>query len=250
MTKMTTFKLWAEISELFAPTECRCLSCGREVYDELGFCEKCKPSVVFNSGKTCKRCGVGIDGDEDYCGNCAFDRIYFDTAYSVFSYEGAVRDAVLRFKFGNCGNFARIFARYLAMLVVAQGIDFDVVTFAPMTDKAKKQRGYNQAELLARYFCDILSCEQKFVCAIAKIKETARQETLGKDERKTNLIGAYDCVAEVKEKRVLVIDDIKTTNATLNECAKVLKKAGALTVIGLTVAARRENFVFEVEDEG
>ena len=246
----TTFRLKSWLSELIAPAEHRCLICDKEVFDGLGFCADCKNSVVYNNGKTCKRCGVGIDGDEDYCGNCAFDKVYFDAAYSTLSYEGAVRDAILRFKFGGYGNFARIFAKYLVFMAQKQGLEYDLVTCAPMTKKAKRARGYNQAQLLAEHFCAILNSEAKFVVAIDKIKETQAQEKLHRAERKTNLIGAYRCVANVEGKRVLVIDDIKTTGATLNECAKVLKKAGAASVICLTVAARREKFDFEVDNEG
>ena len=244
------FRLAAWLSELIAPVESRCLNCGREVFDGLGFCPECKKEVNFNNVKTCKRCGVGLDGAEDYCGYCAFEKVYFDRAFSVLEYDGAVRAAILRFKFDGCGNFARIFAKYLAFAVQHQGVEFDVVTYAPMTNKAKRKRGYNQAQLLANYFCDILGCEEKSANAIEKIKETEPQEKLGKEERKSNLVGAYRCVADVKGKRVLVIDDIKTTGATLNECAKVLKRAGAVNVVGLTVASRREKFLYEVDNEG
>ena len=248
--KKRTFRFVAWLSETIAPAECKCMNCGREVFDGLGFCPDCKQSVEYNNGKTCKRCGVGIDGDEDYCGNCAFDKMYFERAYSVFDYEGAVRDAILRFKFNNCGNFARIFAKYLAFAVKQYEIDFDLVAYTPMTKKGQRKRGYNQSELLAEYFCAILGCEEKCIEGIAKIKETKPQEMLRKAERKTNLLDAYRCIGDVAGKRVLVIDDIKTTGATLNECAKVLKRAGAASVVGLTVASRRENFVYEVEDEG
>ena len=248
--KTTIFRLKAWLSELIAPTECKCLNCGREVFDGLGFCSECKKSVILNVGKTCKRCGTSIEGAEDYCGNCAFDKIYFDKCYSAFVYDGAVRDVILRFKFGNCGNFARVFAKFLVAVAVKNELEFDVVTFAPMSKKAMKIRGYNQAQLLAKHFCAILECGEKLLDAVAKVKETQRQETLGKKERKTNLVGTYRCVADVKDKRVLVIDDIKTTGATLNECAKVLKNAGAASVIGLTVASPREKFDYEVEDEG
>ena len=226
------------------------MNCGREVFDGLGFCDECKASAILNVGKTCKRCGTGIDGAEDYCGNCAFDKIYFDKGYSAFIYDGTVRDAILRFKFGNCGNFARVFAKFLAAEATKQGIEFDVVTYAPMSKKSLKKRGYNQAQLLARHFCAILECSDKLRDAVAKIKETKPQESLGREERKTNLLDAYSCTANVKGKRVLVIDDIKTTGATLNECAKVLKRAGATSVVGLTVASPREKFEYEVEDEG
>ena len=247
--KKTTFRIKSFFSELFAPAEFKCTCCGKEVFDGLGFCSDCKKGVVYNDGKTCKRCGVGLDGAEDYCGNCAFDKVYFDVAYSPFSYEGAVRDAILRFKFGNCGNFARILAKYLVYMAQKHSLEYDVVTCAPMTKKAKRARGYNQAQLLAEHFCAILNCEAKFALTIEKIKETEAQEKLRRADRKTNLIGAYKCIFDVKGKRVLVIDDVKTTGATLNECAKELKKAGATSVVCLTVASRRENFDFEVDNE-
>ena len=234
---------------MVAPTEPRCLNCGKEVFDGLGFCDDCKKSAIPIEGKTCKRCGTSIDGEEDYCGNCAFDKIYFDKGYSAFLYDGAVRGAILKFKFAGYGNFARIFAKYLATVAKKNELEFDIVTFAPMSKNSLKERGYNQAELLAERFCDILKCGDKLCNTIAKIKETERQEKLGRKERKTNLIGSYKCVADVKGKRVLVIDDIKTTGATLNECAKVLKRSGAVKVIGLTLASPKEKFDYEVEDE-
>ena len=234
---------------MIAPCECRCLNCGREVFDGSGFCEYCKKTAILNTGKTCKRCGSCVDGMEDYCGNCSFDKIYFDKGYSAFVYDGAVRDAILRFKFGGYGNFARVFAKYLAEVAVSHRLEFDVVAYAPISKNVMKQRGYNQAGLLAEYFCDILKRGDDLCDAIVKIKETVRQESLGRTERKTNLVGAYKCVGDVKGKRVLVIDDVKTTGATLNECAKVLKRSGAVSVVGLTVASPREKFDYEVEDE-
>lgn len=233
--------------EAFAPCEIVCLNCGKDVYDGTGFCPDCTKKLVFNNGKTCKRCGVGIDGDENYCTNCAFDKIYFDRAYSVFSYEGIVQDAILKMKFGNLGSYAKVFAKYLVFLAERNKVEFDLVTFAPMSKKSKRKRRYNQAQLLAYYFCDILNVGDKLVEAVVKTKETTAQEQLGKTERKTNLVGAYKASADVKGKRVLVIDDVKTTGATINECAKVLKKAGATSVIALTVASRKENFKFEIE---
>lgn len=235
------------ITELLAPTEIRCLGCGKDIFDEVGFCSDCAKNVVFNNGKMCKLCGVGIDGDADYCGNCAYDKIYFDKAYSVFSYEGAVQQAILDMKFGNLGMYAKVFAKYLVFLAEKLNLNYDVVTFAPMRKKSLRKRRYNQAQLLAKYFCDILGKEQFLVEAVVKVKDTEPQEKLSRTERKTNLIGAYKVCTDVKGKRVLVIDDVKTTGATLNECAKVLKRAGATQVIAITVASCKENFLFEME---
>lgn len=247
--KQSTFRFLDNLGELFAPVKYKCLSCGKDVFDSNGFCSECSKNVVFNNGKTCKRCGVGIDGEEDYCGNCSFDKIYFDKAYSVFSYEGAVKEAILKMKFANKGSYAKVFARYLVFICNKYDLAFDLVTFTPMSVKSKRQRRYNQSELLARYFCDILDCNDKLAETLIKVKETARQENCNRQQRKENLIGAYKANGSYKGKSILVIDDVKTTGATLNECAKVLKRAGATSVTGLTVSARKEHVQFEVESE-
>lgn len=248
MKKYTTSRFVNKVidglTEAFAPT-CRCLACGIDIFDDTGFCEECSKEVVYNNGKTCKRCGVGIDGEEDYCGNCSFDKIYFDKAYSVFSYEGAVQKAILSMKFNNLGSNAKVFAKYLVFMAQKVNLEYDLVTFAPMSNRALRKRRYNQAKLLAKYFCHMQEQDKLLLNAIVKQKETEAQEKLSKTERKTNLIGAYKINAKVKGKRVLVIDDVKTTGATLNECAKVLKRAGATAVYGLTVAARKEHFDYE-----
>lgn len=234
--------------EAIAPVGFSCLCCGKEIFSDVGFCPDCIKTVVFNNGKTCKRCGVGIDGEEDYCGNCAFDKIYFDKSYAVFSYEGAVQKAILSMKFNGMGRYAKVFARYLAYLAVKNNLEFDAVCFPPMSRKSKRKRRYNQSQLLARCFCDVMDCGEKFLDALEKVKETERQERLSRTDRKENLIGAYKLKADVKGKRVLVVDDVKTTGATLNECAKVLKRGGATSVIGLTVSARKEYIPYEIDE--
>ena len=246
-TKLRTIA--ERLSDMIAPAEFACIICGKEVFDGLGFCEHCKKSVVFNIGKTCKRCGVGIDGAEDYCGNCAFDNVHFDKSYAAFSYEGAVRDAILKMKFGGMGRYAKIFAKYLAYLATKNDLQFDAVCFPPMSAKSRRQRGFNQSQLLAKYFCEIMDCNDRYLDALSKVRETERQEKLNRTDRKTNLVGAYKVKADVKGKRVLVIDDVKTTGATLDECAKALKDAGAVSVVGLMVSARKESFPLEVEEE-
>lgn len=236
------------VADLVAPVVCRCLSCDSEVFDNTGFCQQCTPKLPFNNGKTCLRCGVAIHGAEDYCGNCTFDKIYFDKGYSVFSYDGVVKDAILKMKFTGAGRFAKVLANYLVFLAQKHNLQYDLVCYVPMTKTSQKQRRYNQSELLAKYFC--MAQDVDVLChALAKIKQTERQESLGKQQRKENLVGAYKCVADVKGKRVLVIDDVKTTGSTINECAKVLKRAGATSVVGLTVASREEQTQWEIDEE-
>ncbi len=241
------YKLRTKLAELFAPSEFRCIGCGKDVFDEVGFCNECRAELTFNNGKTCKRCGVAIDGEEDYCGNCVEDKMYFERAYSPFVYDGIVRKTILRMKFSGCGTYARVLARYLVYFAEKQCLQYDAVTCVPMSKSSHKKRRYNQAELLARGFCDIIDSNDKFLLALEKVKDTVPQEKLTKKERKENLIGCFRVAdgIDVKGKRILLIDDIKTTGSTVNECAKVLKRKGAAEVIVLTVASRPEYFIFE-----
>ena len=232
---------------LFAPANFKCLNCGRDVFDDTGFCPECTKQLPFNNGKTCPRCGVGIDGEETYCGHCALEKVHFDKAYSAFHYDGIIKKAIIKMKFHNLASYAEVLAYYLVFLAKKHNLTFDVVTFAPMSKKSKRTRRYNQAQLLANAFCEILGADAP-IQALVKVKETAPQERLTKTERKQNLVGAYQLNADVKGKVVLVIDDVKTTGSTLNECAKVLKRGGATTVICLTVASRKEKIPFELED--
>ena len=113
----------------------------------------------------------------------------------------------------------------------------DIVTFVPMTDKKRYERGYNQSELLAESLCREVGakCKDLFV----KVKETRHQAGLGFSDRRVNLDGAFKLkdARAVKNKKVLIVDDVLTTGATSEELAALLKDKGAKSVYLLTVAS-------------
>lgn len=238
------FKKFKSVLQKAVVPAFRCPVCGVDVFEDRAFCKNCLKTVVFNDKKTCKRCGVALHGSEDYCGRCAGEENFFDRAYSPFSYAGGVQKAILDMKFHNIAVNAEVLARYLADCAVKNNLRFDCVTYVPMTKIAQKQRGYNQAQLLAESFCDIMKVEPP-VCLIQKVKNTLPQEKLGQRERKENLHAAFAADCDLHGKTILLIDDIKTTGATLNECAKALKRKNAAKVICLTVASREENTEWE-----
>lgn len=231
----------------FAPTF-RCVICGADVFDGSAFCARCLKDVVFNNGKTCKRCGVALHGAEDYCGRCVLEKTYFDRCFSPFCYGGNIQRAILNMKFHNVAMIAESLAPYLVDCAKQNNLHFDMVTFVPMTKKSQKRRGYNQARLLAEHFCAIMELGEPSVL-LQKVKETVPQEKLGKKEREVNLDGAFVATEDLKGKTILVIDDIKTTGATLNMCAKALKRKGAAAVFGLTVASREEHVEYEIQSQ-
>lgn len=239
-------KLFHKLAKLTAMTEHKCLLCGVDIFDNAtGFCEKCVAKVVFNNGHTCLRCGTKILPTQSFCANCNFDTVYFDKAYSPFCYEGDFVKLIYQIKFGGHAGIVDVLANYVAFVVNKYQIEFDEVCYVPMTAQSQKERGYNQAQLLAQAYCSLI--DKAPLDALVKKKQTQRQEMLGRAERKKNVDNAFAVAdkSKIKNKAILLIDDVKTTGATLNNCAKALKRAGATSVVCVTLASTPEQFVYE-----
>lgn len=239
------------LSRFFSTHTYTCCNCGVDLFDDKGICQVCSEKLPTNDGHTCKRCGASLgDVDNKFCSECERSDLSFDEAASVFVYDGLAASLLLGFKYGNKKYLSEFFARSLAKKFFTLGKrDFDLVIPVPMTKFAKKKRGYNQAELLTADFCDIIKLN---CCAdvLEKVRETPQQEKLDYASRRENLDGVFKVSSgdRVKGKRILLVDDVKTTGTTLNACAKALKQAGAVYVFGLTVAASRSTVKTEREN--
>ena len=147
---------------------------------------------------------------------------------SPFPYDGIFKKAVKRFKFGNKGGYAKqlAFPMVQSILESYQGVDFDLITCVPMHKKRLAQRGYNQAELLARECAKIMNIP--YCDTLEKFKENREQHSIKASERAKNVKGVYRTIDKelVRDKNILIIDDIITTGNTLGECAKILMKKG------------------------
>lgn len=234
-------KFVTKLSFLISQQDYKCVGCGRDIFPpDVAFCDRCTKLVSFNKDETCKKCGCPVL-QNDYCPSCQEDKIYFDKGYSVFVYQSAIRETIYDIKFGGQKDLCCQLSTYLAGMIVAYNLDFDLVSFVPMTAKAIKKRGFNQSKLLAEFMCDILEID---VCKelLAKVKDTEPQEKLRREERMKNMEGAFKVVDKelVAGKKILLIDDVKTTGATLSQCSKMLKLAGATEVDILTVCATAE----------
>jgi predicted amidophosphoribosyltransferase len=145
-------------------------------------------------------------------------------------YEGPARDALKAFKLGGERRSARALAR--SMLLAAEGLGGDAVTFVPATRAALTARGFNPAEELARWIA--AWCGLPLERLLVKTRETADQSGLGRTERRANLAGAFR--ASRAPRCVLLVDDVYTTGATADACARALREAGACHVDVLTFA--------------
>ncbi len=221
-----------ELRQVFYPDGIKCIVCGREIPENrYGLCDTC--SLDLN-GNYCLRCGRHKVGVGDFCGECSEQSLYFDEARSSVVFSGYAKDIVHRFKYGAAAYLARHMSEFMLDTLFAADFTFDCFTFVPMYKRKQRKRGYNQAELLAK----AVAAHTTTPCVplLEKISETRTQARLNREERMKNLDGAFRAVTRPPE-HVVIVDDVMTTGCTLNECAKVLKKAGAKIVYALTFAS-------------
>ncbi len=208
----------------------------------------------------CMLCGTLTDGDE-ICPACRaqvmlntapprLDREgFFDAAAAGLWYEGGVRRAIHGLKYYEKQRYARPLARVMEYTLRHKlGEEIDLITFVPTNRKTLRDRGYNQAELLARELAAL--CGAPCVPTLEKTRETHAMHDLTPAMRRENVRDAFRLACEpaaVKGKRVLVADDVLTTGATLSACASVLKEAGAERVFGLCAAAARRKTAHPLE---
>ena len=154
-------------------------------------------------------------------------------------YDGVVKDAVRRFKFGACMSYAKQFGRILAeKLTEHPEIRCDLITWVPVSRRRFRKRGYDQAKLLAEEVSKSLRLPAK--ATLRKVCDVPPQSSLRKpEERRANVAGAYAVKksSDVKGKKVLLIDDVLTSGSTMSECASELMAYGAAAVYGAAFAS-------------
>jgi ComF family protein len=207
------------------------------------FCSSCWTDFAPLYGPVCPCCGRPFDSPEalshspgNECGACRQNPPMFDQALSIGYFEGPLREAIHQFKYRPCRSLGRPLGEWMAQNVrLLTGID--IVMPVPLHTKRLRQRGFNQALLLAHRISEThhvkLSCDNLF-----RVRPTRPQVELTGEERVRNVAGAFELhqPGEVEGGRVVLIDDVFTTGATMNECAEVLKDAGAAQVIAFTLA--------------
>ena len=216
---------------------CVCAACGEDVFSEALFCERCLAALPANAGYVCSKCGRAIGADYPVCLECKANMPLFDAARSAFRYEGGVVGLVKKCKTG--GRYlAEAFAERLAPLLARAFPDADLLVCVPMTDAARRKRGYNQSDLLA----SALSRRSGVAYApdaLVKLRDTAEQKWLSAAERAKNLLGSFRVRARAlcRGRHIVIVDDVLTTGSTANAVARALRGAGAARVYVLTAAS-------------
>jgi ComF family protein len=202
-------------------------------------CENCRKDLKQPEGVLCKRCGLPLKDGGAYCYDCGRKaKANFKCSFirSSLRFTPPSRALVHAFKYEKYMHISKFFASlmYKTLKNNPEFFEADLLIPVPIHRSKLRSRGFNQAELLARDLS--LLSDIPFKNVLQRSAKTKSQTSLGRKERKENIKDAFICTDKgaVKKKAVIVIDDVCTTTATLEECAKVLRKAGAREVLALT----------------
>jgi ComF family protein len=220
------------VNLLFPP---RCVGC-RQAGSWL--CAECMSQVIWVEFPVCARCG-GRPVADGLCDRCHTSPLRIETIRSVGYFEGVLREAIHRLKYGGRTVLAEPLGDLMATYWMEHSVPVDLVVPVPLHAARLRERGYNQAALLAREVARRvgLVVDER---VLIRWRATAPQVELDAGQRKENVRAAFRCASDkVAHKRILLIDDVCTTGATLEACAVALYERGAHTVQALTLARAR-----------
>jgi len=193
----------------------------------------------------CKKCKLSIKQYEiNKVVDCNKSRgKYFDYSLSIFKYEDIIRKKIIEYKFSDKPYLYRMFSKIILENEKTFGLfknKYDIIIPVPIYKKKKRERGYNQTELIARNIAKSVIDLEYSDKVLLKTKSTRSQSLLSKKERKSNIKDVFGInnkyIEKIKDKKIILFDDIYTTGSTVNECSKVLKADGAREVLVLTIA--------------
>ena len=232
--------LFRAVLDLVLPP--RCLSCGIPVTEPGTLCGSCWTALTFISAPNCAACGVPFVfevPDETLCGQCQRRRPRYDRARAVLRYDSASRDLVIAFKHGDRTDSAPTFAAWLHR---AAGDLLDggpVLVPVPLHPARLRARRYNQSALMTAGLARISGLDWS-ADGLVRTRRTRSQGRLGRDERRRNVGGAFALTERGRDtvagRAVVLIDDVLTTGATVEACARPLLAGGAASVVVLTLA--------------
>lgn len=229
-----------QLAELLYPLNARCFGCEDwSGADRYGLCRSCVDALerirIGSDADRCPCCMQPLDR-RGLCERCAPMRGWIRRAGYAFPYRAPASNIVRAFKYAGIGVLAEWMARQMADMPGAERLlrGCDLIVCVPMDLLRRNRRGYNQAWLLARELSRIAGIPAADV--LRRRPFVRHQAGLKREQRLENLKGAIRCAEDVSGKRILLVDDVRTTGATAAACAEALRKAGAMQVDLMTFA--------------
>lgn len=226
----------------------RCPICLRVIFfcDDF-ICHDCERKLEVIRGKRCKKCGKDIEEEKNYCSDCISYQYHYEKGYSLYNYEGSVRKIIYDIKFSNCPDLAIYMGKKLGLSLQSCSWihEVDRIIPVPLHKNRMKSRGYNQSEKISwgimRSFVEggeFTKFDLELECLIRE-RDTPHQLELKKEERFENVNKAFAVIdyEKIKDKTILLVDDVYTTGATIEACCQTLIKGGAKKVYFATLAS-------------
>jgi ComF family protein len=238
------------IVSVFFPAGCRICDRLLTGAGRVPFCEECLGSFAAPRAKSCEVCGQAIasmaptEEGAPVCRVCQQKTYAFERARSYGIYDGRLVRAILLLKWERMDPLGKWFAERLAEMITKEGerMAGDVVVPVPLHRDRERERGYNQAGLISKPLARKLGLPHKAML-LMRTRPRPNKQVLSLEERWESVRGAFATRpgSQVDKKRVLLVDDVMTTGATLDACARALLESGAKSVLGLTVARAARN---------
>ena len=209
----------------------RCIACA--LYPGAPLCSGCEHDFFPSDAVRCRRCALRlISPVAEQCGACLTEPPQFDSTATLADYAPPVSGMVAALKFSARLDLADAFARLLTARETQRP---DMVIAVPLSFERESERGFNQSLEIGRVYARLTGAPLA-ERALLKVRHTAPQQSLARDARRSNVRNAYSVTGEIRDRIVAIVDDVMTTGSTLDEIARVLKRAGAAQVINRVVA--------------
>lgn len=219
-----------------------CCFCGTVCRENI--CPECAKKVEYIKEPRCKKCGKPIYREEkELCYDCENNQLAYEQGRSVWLHKGPVKWSVYQFKYRNRRIYAEFYAEEMYRLYGTKLKEWEIETIIPIPlhKKRRRQRGYNQAEVLAKHLGRLSGLSVDTKC-VMRVRNTKPQKMLNFKERRKNVKDVFRVVKQCEiAKNILLIDDIYTTGNTINAVTRVLKEKGVQKVWFLTISIGQGN---------
>lgn len=221
-----------KIFNIFFPNKCG--FCGNITGNSTYVCKNCQSLKYISDANHCILCGRKVYTENNICKDCSTKKVYYDKLIYFGEYKDVIKSRLLAYKFSDSSYLYNFFAEILSVKLLPENAD--IISTVPISKLRMKERGYNQSELIGKKVSKYLGKQYKNL--LIKTHETLRQSELNKSDRLINIKNSFTIKpnSDIEGKNIILIDDIFTTGATANECSKILKKAGAKSVIVAVIA--------------
>lgn len=212
--------------DLIFPANIYCICCNQPIYNEsYSICKSCQKEIKWITYDTCIQCGkpLALNFATHKCPDCVQTKHFFTQGFSCMVYDHFSKKMIHGLKFYNKGYYSKYFAELIFDKLKNQHIKFDYIIPVPLHKKRRKERGYNQSQLIS-YYLSKLSLIPILSNVLIRTRDTLPQNQLSLSQRKHNLKNAFKIRKPflLFNKRILLIDDIYTTGNTVNACSKEL----------------------------